>query len=186
MKNKIILCTLLLLLSNFALAVPVVLEFSSSGENRMDPYTEDGVLMTVNSGHYDFLSAGSPGFGYLNIDPAGPFPISSVRFQLESGIGSFDILSFDIVDEPRLGTAVFSSSESDYLEITAPGHYEFSGSDWSNLTWMDFSTHDGYAGIDNLVLDIHAVPEPSPLVLILLSLGALLVSKRQKLNTISL
>ena len=166
---------LLFIISPAAFAVPVVLDFVSGGDNITTPYEEDGFIMSVNSGHYDFLSAGSPGFGYLNIDISGPDPVSSVRFELIDTSLTFDLLSVHVIDDPRLMTAKFESSAGGVFTFESPGDYTFSGLEWSNLSWLDFSTDNGYAGIDFLTFDVH-IPVTEPNVVGLLAIGLLLIS----------
>jgi hypothetical protein len=149
------------------------------GFNEPGDYLEDGFLLSVVRGHYDVPDT-FDGDQYINIDTfAGGY--STIR--LESFGNSFDLLGFDLLywwprpdGQPLDEVAFMTSSAGGYIDVTDAGAPSY-GSEWRNITWIEFSvldpnhdTSQDNLGIDNIRF---AVPEPTPLTL--LGFGAIAV-----------
>lgn len=160
-----------------------VIDFNSAsiGVFLTEDYTEDGYRVQSTAGHYDILiGEDEPGnTNYLNIDTALTGPISTARIDYFGEL--FDLLSLDVVD----AGGTLTSSAGGTLDLASTGAKSFSGADWSNLEWVDFTTiepPEALTGIDNIALqpsEAATVPEYSSLFVPgLLALG--IVASRQK------
>jgi hypothetical protein len=171
MKHIIVTAIALLLLASQALAVTMNFAGPFFGVCPIEfchgTYVENGIRMQSTAGHYDILSPGAGGTGaYVNVDIGSlnsdnsNGPISTVRFDLFGG--SFNLLSLYVVETG--GTLSSSAGGTMLLSITGPQN--FSGPSWTNVAWVDFSSTDGFTGIDNF--QVTAVAEPSVAWLLLI------------------
>jgi hypothetical protein len=165
-------------------AETILIDFNAAAEGGLlqEDYIEDGFWIGVVSGHYDLVDA------QMNIDTFGG-GYSSVRLQ---GFGEyFDFLSFDVTqwrpqpDERELDeVAWLTSSNGGYVQITSSGTFDFAGSQWTNVSWIELSVRDPNHDTqqDNLTFDNIrvAVPEPPSAVLLLCGLVLGLRSFRRK------
>jgi hypothetical protein len=156
------------------------------GFNEPGDYLEDGFLLSVVRGHYDVPDT-SDGDYYINIDTfAGGY--STIR--LESLGPSFDLLGFDLLywwprpEGPQDEVAFLMSSAGGYIEITDAGAPNVVGSDWRNITWVEFSVRDPNhdTGQDNLGIDNIRFAVSEPTTLTLLGLGAIAVGLVRRRN----
>lgn len=155
-------------------------------------YTEDGVTMSVDAGHYDLWG---PSFSdptanrILNLDNesgvVNSFPTSQVRFDM--GGASFDLVDMMVVYAGNQLNQLISSSGGVY-DITSSGLLTLTGSQWQNITWFTLSvtgsgpgSAQGYenTGFDNIRL-AYMVPAPGTLPLILLGLGVFMWMKMRR------
>ena len=149
-------------------------------------YTENGIRMQNTAGHYDLLHVqpGAPGgIFYVNVDIGSPQsdnsngPISTLRFDRFGA--QFNLLSIYVIPDSFQGIGSLTSSAGGLLTFPSSGGIHiFSGSTWTNLQWVDFSSTGAFIGLDDFT--IQAVPEPSTLWLLLTGSPALLGMKFSK------
>jgi hypothetical protein len=141
-------------------------------------YFEDGFRLS-NQGHYDIFD----GVMQLDTSSGGGGGIETI----DHGGSTFDFLSLEIVTllfspEPWsneiLGTAFVTSSRGGYSQITDLGVMTFSGSDWTDVSWVKINLldadaccgnqHSDHLEFDNIGV---SVPEPSSALLVLVGLA---------------
>jgi hypothetical protein len=191
-RQRVVFCAIVL--AGLVLGVPASaradvmtmnFDLASPGGLLENDYTEAGLRMSVVDGHYDLFD------GSAQIDTfAGGH--STVRFDRLGQ--TFDFLSFMVslwsprpdglpVDE----LAFVTSSNGGYAQITNAGLFNFSGSAWSNVSWINLCVVDpnrsaGDTQQDNLVFDNvkYGVPEPSSILLLASGgIGALRFARRK-------
>jgi hypothetical protein len=178
MKHIVVTAIALLLLASQALAVTMNFTGPFFGVCPIEfchgTYVENGIRMQNTAGHYDILSPGEGGIGaYVNVDiasfdiPNGP--ISTVRFDVPGDL--ITLLSLYVVAPGGF----LSSSAGGIAILGNVGLQNFSGPSWTKVAWVDFSSTDGFTGIDTIT--VAATPEPPALWLLLTGSLALLCLK---------
>ena len=123
-------------------------------ELSAEPYFEDSFVISVMDNHYDFL----PGADVMNIDTYG----GSATVRLDSFDRLFDFRSVVIASwEPDPGDLPFderafiTSSNGGFAEIDHRGTMTFSGPQWTDVSWVEFTVLDpnGDTNQDNLQFD---------------------------------
>ena len=163
-----------------ARAATVTVDFDSAARVTLSTadYLEDGFLMQSLSGHYDILSPGLNAFTtpYLSLDirPLTGETISAVRFSFTGGL--FDLRALDVSSgtSPGFGRQEITSSAGGRRFLDFAGTERFSGTAWSDLSWIVLSGSVPILGpgFDNLVFAT-VVPVPPGLLLFGSGLAAL-------------
>jgi hypothetical protein len=171
-----------LLMLSGAQAATVVIDFdgATSGGLLTTDYVEDGFTMESISGHYDiWASGGTGGSQYLGLDVTLEDPPSSV---VEFTGGIFDLLSLDVLYEPGLGESQFiTSSAGGSMSLETLGIQNFSGSGWTDLTWIRLSNNIEIGGPGFDTLTLNTVPVPAAIWLFGSALGLLGWMRRKTL-----
>lgn len=147
-------------------ASTVIIDFDATtpGSLLTGDYIEDGFTMESLSGHYDFwASGGTDNTPYLGLDITETETLSKVRF---TG-GIFNLVSLDVMyaaSESFGENQIIKSSAGGLMQLSTAGVQNFSGPDWSNLTWITLSSDVNIAGpgFDTITF---AIPLPATFLL---------------------
>ncbi len=155
----------------------LVMDFNAAtpGVYLTAPYTEDGITMTLEVGHYDIWGGGDAGTQYVNIDTSATGPVSRIRFDF--GGLPFDLVSLFVPDFETGG--LFASSNGGSMTLGTTGLQSFSGPEWTDVQWLTLETEGPWSGIDNLTID----PIPEPTTLALLGAGLVALRARRRRST---
>ncbi len=160
-------------LSTAASAAPIVVDYDAAAQGvfLVAPYVEDGVTMSVVTGHYDIFAAGGGG-NLANIDSAGG--ASKVSFSL--GGSPFTLVSILFPTGGQSG--ILTASDGSVVAIPATG-----GTQNFNLPGITSFTlaHVGAVlSFDDVTLDAAAAPEPASLLLLGAGLAAFRLSRLRR------
>jgi hypothetical protein len=150
-------------------AATVIIDFDAAtpGSLLSGNYVEDGFTMESLSGHYDFYaSGGTSNSPYLGLDVVEAETLSKVRF---TG-GTFNLVSLDVMyaaSEIIGENQILESSAGGLMQLNTAGVQNFTGSSWSNLTWITLSSNVNIAGpgFDTITFDTVVVPIPAAMLL---------------------
>ena len=164
-----------------AKAANVVIDFDGAtpGGVLTADYVEDSFTMTLVSDHYDIWgSGGTGGSQYLGLDALNA-SAASVRFT--SG-GLFDLLSFESIQwSPGVGEFLtVTSSAGGSVSFDTSATHLFSGTLWSGLSWIDFSSNASIGGPGLDTLSVSTVPLPATIWLFGSGLVGLIGLSRRK------
>ncbi len=169
-NNKVLLSLIAFLMISFSFIIEakadiIIIDFDSATSGGVPPqaHLEDGFRVECISSHYDiFETGGTSNSPYLGIDmlPDGEGIPSKVRLS-SSTSGIFNLISFetfnlyvdwDVID--------VTSSAGGNITFDTNGIQNFTGSEWRDLSWVDFSSAAGIAGpgFDTIILSTVPIP----------------------------
>ncbi len=163
-------------------AAIVVIDFNAAttGSLLTINYMEDGFTMERLSGHYDINPSGGTGnTTYLGLDIVEGESLSEVRF---TG-GIFNLTSLDVMYTTFGGEfQTLKSSAGGNMLLTTAGLENFSGTSWSDLTWITLSSNISIAGpgFDTITFDTVVVPIPAAILLFGSGLAGLIGVARKR------
>jgi len=165
------------LLTEVAIAQPIVMTFGTVGGASPSSYSEGGASVSAISGShmdlFDYDSAGGDRELFTH-DGLG----EHLTFSLTGG-GLFDLISFEIADSvfgPENGSWEIISSNGTIESVDPAAYGTFSpGAGFNGITSfaLDLTSSVGHMYIDNVTFQPLAVPEPDALALLGLGLAGL-------------
>jgi len=155
-------------------AAPIVVDYNAAapGVFLVAPYVEDGVTMSVVTGHYDIIAAG-PGANFANIDAA-LFGPSQVSFSM--GGSSFTLASILFPTGGQSG--ILSASDGSVVAIPATGGTQ--NFNLPGITSFTLAHVTPFLSFDDVTLDVASSPEPSSLLLLGAGLAAFRLSRARR------
>jgi hypothetical protein len=161
-------------LSTGASAAPIVVDYDAAAQGAflVAPYVEDGVTMSVVTGHYDIFAAGGGG-NLANIDAAN-FGPSKVSFSL--GGSPFTLAS--ILFPTGGQTGVLTASDGSVVAIAATGGTQ--NFNLAGITSFTLAHTSPFLSFDDVTLDTAAAPEPASLLLLGAGLAAVRLSRLRR------
>ena len=158
-------------LSTGASAAPIVIDYDAAAQGvfLVAPYVEDGVTMSVVTGHYDIFAAGGGG-NLANIDAAN-FGPSQVSFSM--GGSPFTLVSILFPTGGQAG--VLTASDGSVVAIPATGVVQ--NFNLAGITSFTLAHTTAVLSFDDVTLDTAAAPEPASLLLLGAGLAAFRLSR---------
>jgi hypothetical protein len=151
-------------------AAPIVVDFDAAAPGILltVPYVEDGVTMSVITGHYDIFVGVGGNFG--NIDNVG----GPSQVSLSMGGTPFTLVSIEFPSPNEFGTLTASNGAVVPIATGSGGVINFN---LPGITSFTLAHGQTFLGFDDVTLETAAAPEPS----LLLLLGAGLAAFRRSL-----
>jgi len=182
-------------------ATPLTMTFdltSYSCSNSPASYSEHGMRVSASRNVDICENHRGQSQNLRNHRVSGSTPSNPYFFEYMSG-SAFDLISFDILTRFRgsiewnPGKSLFTSSNGGSRTIDTLGLFDFSGPEWTNITWLRwdqeinrpaYAIHHSNTIMDNLVFAPtgSVVPTPEPATFVLLGSGLLVLFGLQYLK----
>ena len=131
-------------------AVTIDFETAPVGFSAL-PFSEGGFTIYGSGG----WTVNKLGVGVSTLEA----PDGTVRLKRTDN-GPFDLSSLDVIDRASVGTFGLTTSVGGSRDLSAAGHYTFSGADFEGLSWVDMKIVPppgngvgSYTTIDNIVVN---------------------------------
>lgn len=158
---KVLIISLITTSQSIASTIIINFDPAPNGIYLTSDYFEGGFKMEVISGHYDIINApfSSNGTNFLALDQLSE--PSVVKFTNIQGM-PFDFISYENINLPSL---LIQSSAGGNISLGHTGLNFFNGANWSNLSWLSFTSavDIGGVGVDSITLK--TVPVPTAVLL---------------------
>lgn len=188
--SKLLAALFCMFVSSTTTAAPVLIDFSGGGGFLLrENLVYEGITFSPSC-HLDMA-------GYMGFDMSGCHSPTTIRDGYLGPHFTDDVAKIYVL--PPAGTIVsllglqhaegfydVRSSRGGFQQINfgieATGEFHFTGPEWTNIAWLEFSTDAGDpVGFSSISFDIQRVDEPSSIALLGLSaLGLMSMRKRRE------